>query len=90
MFSPLEWIACGGILLPVGHWVFQKPIQKIVESTVKETKDSFCLYELYDSPPITPLSFGKQFQATNLQPFRIAVSEETMPTERKTFQNYHE
>lgn len=82
MISPLEWILCGGILLPVGHWIFQKRFQNDLEAGIKETTDSFHLYELDEIRPFAPMTNNTfQFKATNLAPFRITPSEEaTKPT----------
>lgn len=89
MISPLEWILCGGVLLPVGHWVFQKRFQKDLEAGIKETNTPFLLYELDEIRPIAPMTNSTfQFRATNMAPFRITPSEEI--TKTTSFQNLSE
>jgi hypothetical protein len=77
VFSVYEWIACGGVLLPVGHWVFQTQLKKRAESKFVTHEKPFVYREFFEHQMISAITLqSTHFKQSSLPPYRIAISEE--------------
>lgn len=90
VLSICEWIACGGVLLPVGRWVFQGQLKKRTESRIVTYEKPFVYRELFEHHMLSPITLeSKQFKQSSLSPYRITISEEPAAVKQTFSSNEH-
>ncbi len=79
VFSIYEWIACGGMLVPVGHWVFQTKLKKRIESQFVMHEKPFVYKELFEHQMFSPITLTTaRFSQSSVPSYRITISEEAL------------